>query len=80
MSTMYFLYSEEQINEKNKILSKSAKKFSPGTVIVNGKRMKFTQLSSSPTMPRFVDTKVIASGELSNFTYTEPGSVIKRGS
>ena len=44
MATMYFLYSDEQIAEKNNILSSTGKKFVPGTVVVNGKRTKFTQL------------------------------------
>lgn len=75
----YFLYSDEQIKEKNNILGKSGKVFVPGTVVVNGKRVKFTQLSNTPTMPRFVDTKIIASGEVSLFTYIEPSAITKRG-
>lgn len=79
MSKVYFLYSDEQIDEKNQILIKTGKKFLPGNVVVNGKRMKFTQIYSSPTMPRFVDTKVIAYGEKSNFAYTDPQIVLAEG-
>ncbi len=79
MAVVYFLYSDEQIEEKNKILIKTGKKFLPGNVVVNGKRMKFSQIYSSPTMPRFVDTKVIAAGEKSDFTYTEPQIVLAEG-
>lgn len=75
---MYFLYSREQITEKNKILAKQSKKFKPGVVVVNNKRTEFTQLNSSPDMPRFVDTKVVAKGEVSNFTYELP-KVIPEG-
>ena len=74
---MYFLYSREQITEKNKVLSPQGKKFKPGIVIINNRRVEFTQLSSSPDMPRFIDTKIIASGEVSSFTYTLPKAVLK---
>ena len=79
MATMYFLYSEEQIAEKNNILISTGKKFVPGTVVVNGKRTKFTQLSESASISRFIDTKIVASGELSDFTYQEPSTTIKKG-
>ena len=70
----YFLYSEDQMNEKNQILERSGKEYVPGVVIVNGLRKKFTQLSSSPTLDRFIDTKVVAEGELNQFTYTKPSN------
>ena len=76
----YFLYSEEQIKEKNAILARSDKEFVPGIVTMNGKKVKYSQLSDTAAMPRFVDTKIIASGELNNFTYTLPQTVVKRGS
>ena len=79
MSFVYFLYSDEQIDEKNKILLKTGKKFLPGNVVVNGKREKFTQIHSSSTMPRFVDTKIVVSGEQSNFTYTDPQIISAEG-
>ena len=75
----YFLYSDEQISEKNKILSRSAKEFVPGTVVVNGRRVKFTQLSSDNKLPRFIDTRIVAEGEVSNFVYAMPSSSTKRG-
>lgn len=74
----YFLYSDEQIIEKNKVLAQTGKKFEPGFVTIGNRREKFTQLSNTPTMSRFVDSKIIASGEESNFTYTLPKSVEKR--
>ncbi len=48
-------------------------------MVVNGKRAKFTQIHTSPTMPRFVDTKIVASGEQSTFTYTEPQIISAEG-
>ena len=80
MAIKYFLYSEEQIKEKNTILARTGKTFVPGVITQNGKRVKFTQLSDKPDIgKRFSDVKVIASGELSNFTYTMPTTEIKRG-
>lgn len=76
---VYFLYSDEQYKEKNNILNKANKMFEPGTVVVNGTRKKFTQLSDSSSLPRFIDTKIVAEGILSQFTYTEPQNVKKRG-
>jgi hypothetical protein len=79
MADKYFLYSDEQIKEKNQILAHSSKCFVPGVVVVNGKRVKYTQLSDTLTIPRFVDTKVIASGDLASFTYVEPTTSIRKG-
>lgn len=80
MAVKYFLYSDEQIREKNLILARTGKTFVPGVITQNGKRVKFTQLSDKPDIgKRFSDVKVIASGELSNFTYTMPTTEIKRG-
>lgn len=79
MAIKYFLYSDEQIKEKNKILARSDKEFVPGVVALNGNKLKYTQLSDTPDIPRFVDTKIVASGEITNFTYTKPTSISKRG-
>ena len=77
MAYKYFLYSELQISEKNNILSKSAKEFVPGSVAVGGTRMKFTQLSDTPTMPRYIDTRIVAEGEESEMTFTKPTTTIR---
>lgn len=79
MAKVYFLYSNEQIKEKNKILAQSSKQFEPGTVVIAGKRLKYSQMSTNPDiLSRFADTKVIASGEDSDFTYTRPATVSKK--
>ncbi len=73
----YFIYSEDQINEKNEILKKVGKRFVPGTIIVNGSRQKFTQLSKHNYITdkrRYTDAKVIASGNRSDFQFTLPSS------
>lgn len=77
MSYMYFLYSQQQVNDRNSILDKMNKVFKPGTVIVSGSKKEFSALSDKPEMPRYNDTRIIAEGELSTFKYTSPGSVQK---
>lgn len=68
---IYFFYSNEQVKEKNNILNKTGKKFVPGTVVVNGKKAFFTQMSANKdVMSRFADTMIIAYGESDkDFTY-----------
>lgn len=78
MAYKYFLYSKDHLDEQLTILEKRSKVFIPGTVVVNGVRKQFTQLSSSPTMPRFIDTKIVAEGEESSFKYDKPRIERKR--
>jgi hypothetical protein len=68
----YFLYSEEQFKEQNSILKNTGKQFVAGTVIVNGARKKYTQLSSTPTIERYIDATIVTEGELSEITYIAP--------
>lgn len=75
----YFLYSDEQIKEKNEILDKVGKRFEPGIIIINGARMKFTQISNNPSIARFTDVRIVASGNLKDYNYTRPSSIIKEG-
>lgn len=71
----YFLYSDEQIKEKNDILKKVGKRFEPGTIVIRGNKYKYTQLSNTADMPRFTDVKVVASSPLNEVTYEKPKSV-----
>ena len=41
---VYFLYSEQQNKERSEIEKKMSRVFSPGTVIVNGRKKIFTEL------------------------------------
>ena len=77
MSYKYFLYSQQQVNDRNSILDKMNKVFKPGTVIVGGSKKEFSALSDTPDIPRYNDTRLIAEGEISTFKYTSPGSVQK---
>lgn len=77
---VYFLYSEDQIKEKNNILSKCGKQFVPGVVTIQGKRQNFTQISNKPSIDRFIDTKIVASfPELKGATYVAPSTRGKTG-
>ena len=68
----YFLYSEEQLQERNSILIKQGKEFVPGTVYVGNARKQFTQIANTPTIERFIDTKVVAKGNINKTKYVMP--------
>lgn len=77
---VYFLYSGDQIKEKNKILANRNKQFVPGTVSVENKRCKFTHISQTPEIPRFIDAKIVASFEsLDKATYISPSITSLKG-
>lgn len=70
---VYFLYSEQQNKERSEIDKKMSRVFSPGTVIVNGRKKIFTELSKSSTN-RYPDCKIVAEGLKSKMMYTPPSS------
>lgn len=70
---VYFLYSEQQYKERSEIEKKMSRIFSPGSVIVNGRKKIFTELSKSSTN-RYPDCKIIAEGLKSKMMYTPPSS------
>lgn len=70
---VYFLYSEQQHKERSEIDKKMSRVFSPGTVIVNGRKKIFTALSKSSSN-RYPDCKIIAEGTKSKMMYTLPSS------
>lgn len=72
----YFIYSQDQYNEKNNILKKQNKKFVAGVVVINGSKKNFTTLSSKPTLERFYDGKIVAQVEDEKvLTYTDPKTI-----
>ena len=77
---VYFLYSDEQIKEKNKILANCGKQFVPGSISIQGKRCNFTQIANEPNMTRFIDTKIVASfNNISEATYEPTSTMPIRG-
>lgn len=76
----YFLYSEEQLQERNKILSKQGKEFIPGTVYVGNKRLEYTQMSDKATIDRFIDTQIVAKMQgTTRLKYSTPKTQKKKG-
>ena len=78
-TVVYFLYSDEMMKERNQILSKQNKMFQAGTVVVNGVAKQYTYMNTKDSIPRFIDAKVVASGRKEDFKYTEPATILKRG-
>ena len=74
---VYFLYSEEQVKERNEILAKQGKVFVPGTVYVGMSRISFSQLSEKDTIDRFIDTKVVAKGYKNQMKFDMPKTAKK---
>jgi hypothetical protein len=68
-SYVYFLYSEQQRAERTRVERTMSRTFNPGTVVVNGRRENFTEISKSPTN-RYPDCKVVAQGIKSKMVYT----------
>ena len=67
---VYFLYSEQQEKKRTELEARLHRVFIPGTVIVNGRRMNFTELSYKPNNT-FTDCKIIAEGWKSKMNYTD---------
>ena len=67
---VYFLYSDQQMSDRTKIERTINRTFKPGTVIVNGKKKLFTEISKKPTN-RYPDCKVVAEGYKSQMTFTD---------
>ena len=70
---VYFLYSEQQQKERSEIDKKMSRVFIPGSVIVNGRKRIFTELSKSSSN-RYPDCKIVAEGMKSKMMYTPPYS------
>ena len=74
---VYFLYSENQYKERTEIENKMSRVFNPGVVIINGKKLKFTEISRKNTN-RFADCKVVAEGYRSKIKYIDISITAKR--
>ena len=68
---VYFLYSDQQLQERKTIEKSISKSFVLGNVIVNGRKKMLTELSTKPTN-RYADCKVVAEGYKSTMNYTLP--------
>lgn len=70
---VYFLYSDQQNKDRSGIEKKMSRVFVPGTVIVDGRKKIFTELSKSSSN-RYPDCKIVAEGMKSKMMYTPPHS------
>lgn len=67
----YFLFSREQMEFRKSMEAKQGKKFKVGTVIVNGVRKHYTEMSDSG-VSNYSDAKIVAHGDISKIKYTPP--------
>jgi hypothetical protein len=70
---VYFLYSEQQVSERSTIEKTMSRVFTPGTVIINGRKKLFTEISKKSSN-RYPDCKVVASGYRSQLVFTMPSA------
>lgn len=76
----YFLYSQEYVNEKNRVENTMGKEFVCGTVSVGPATKKFAYLSKTPSLGnRYPDSVIVAQGNINQMQYTMPGKQLKRG-
>lgn len=67
----YFLFSREQLEFMKKMESVQGKRFKTGTVIVNGVRKQYTEMSNS-SKSRYADAQLVTQGDISKIKYTPP--------
>lgn len=67
----YFLFSRQQMEFRKQIEAKQGKKFKVGTVIINGVRKAFTEMSDS-NRSQYSDAQVVAYGDISKIRYSAP--------
>lgn len=73
-SYIYFLYSEQQFKERTAVEQSMSRVFNPGTVIINGRKVKYTEISKKQSN-RYPDCKVVAEGYKSKMNYTPVSTV-----
>ncbi len=75
MAYKYFMYSSTQLAWMKAMGAKRGLSYKPGTVFTKGKKYTFTELSSTGVSNRYSDSKVVAEGEATSMSYTEPTGV-----
>lgn len=69
----HFIYSANQMEFQKEMARKRGKSYHVGTVIANGKRLPYTELSRTGTST-YSDARIVASGDINTFKYNAPGS------
>ena len=67
----YFMFSREQMEFRKSMEANQGKRFKVGTVIVNGVRKPYTEMSDSGKS-RYSDATIVAYGDISKIRYTPP--------
>jgi len=66
---VYFLYSRTQYQDRCNIESSIGIQYIAGRVIKNGHWANYTEMSNAPTSAKYPDSKIIASGYLTDMKY-----------
>ena len=74
----YFLFSNQQVIDKNKIYNKIHKVIVLGRVSYNGEVKEFSTISNTKDLPRYSDSRVIAQGDITTMEYTMPTTKTRR--
>ena len=74
----YFLFSMDYVNDKNAVYDKVNKVMVLGTVNYNGSKREFAALSSTPSLGKYTDVRVVAQGDITKMQYTMPRTKAKR--
>lgn len=65
----YFIFSQKQYQERSDAEEKLGRRYIPGKVMVHGLYKDFTEISTSPSNPRYADGKLLAEGYLDQIKY-----------
>lgn len=73
--SVYFVYSQQQIDDDRVINGNIGRKFDPGDVSIGNSRVKYSKIILMDDLTKmtsnYPDTKIVAQGTLGNFKYTE---------
>lgn len=68
----FFIYSQNQRQEKNQIATAMSKKYTPGSLVIRGQKKLFTDIVLNLNTVMYSDYKVIAEGDIRRVKYTAP--------
>lgn len=69
MSKVFFMFSVTDMNRRKEIESKLGRKYEPGKVRVKGDYKPFTEILSDPSLSKYPDAIIVASGEKETMKY-----------
>lgn len=71
MAIYNFYYSKSQYEERKNIEANAGYVFIPGTVIINGSKKQYTEMSTGSVIKKYSDTIYLGSGDIDKIIYTE---------